>query len=86
LIAVELKNSWSTDNSRAKKATISQLQTFKRNNPQYEVIYGAINYKKEIGKDRMKGNIRVMYGNLFLNYIFGDRKEYIIRTLRTTFP
>ena len=86
-IAIELKNSWSTDNSRAKTYTIQQLQQFKRNNPQYEVIYGAINYKTQVpGKDIMKGNIRMMYGDVFLNYIFGARKDYIIRTLRTAFP
>src|SRR5277367_2762852 len=51
-IAIELKNSWSTDNSRSKTYTILQLQQFKRNNPQYEVIYGAINYKTQVpGKD-----------------------------------
>src|SRR5277367_1729173 len=86
LIVIELKNSWRTDNSRSKQSTITQLQAFKRNNPQYTVIYGAINYKDNIGKDVMKGNVRVMYGNLFLNFIFGDRKDYIIRTLRTAFP
>src|SRR5271156_1867847 len=32
-IAIELKNSWRTDNSRAKTATIAILQEFKTNNP-----------------------------------------------------
>src|SRR5271163_3598174 len=70
LIAIELKNSWHTDNSRAKAYTIQQLQQFKINNPQYEVIYDAINYKTQVpGKDIMNGNIRIMYGDVFLNYI-----------------
>ncbi len=85
-LAIELKNSWKTDNSKAKKYTFNLLETFKRNNPQFAVIYGAINYKDNVGKDTMKGNVRVMYGNLLLNFIFGNRKNYVIETLRTAFP
>ena len=49
-------------------------------------MYGAINYKTQNpGKDEIKENIRFMYGDVFLNYIFGNRKNYGINTLRTAF-
>src|SRR5271156_1498566 len=86
-IAIELKNSWRTDNSRAKTATIAILQEFKTNNPDYTVIYGGINYKNQrAGKDVMRGGVRVMYGDVFLNFIFGARKDEVVRTLKTAFP
>src|SRR5271156_1657587 len=86
-IAIELKNSWRTDNSRAKTATIAILQEFKTNNPDYTVIYGAINYKNQRpGKDVMRGGVRIMYGDVFLNFIFGARKDEVVRTLKTAYP
>src|SRR5438552_1944850 len=86
-IAIELKNSWRTDNANSKKCIMDKLKIFKRNNPDFTVIYGAINYKPQVpGKDIMKDNIRIMYGDVFLNYIFEARKDYIINTLRTAFP
>ena len=60
-IAVELKNSWRTDNANSKKCVFDKLKTFKRNNPRYTVVYGAINYKTQNpGKDEMKENITIM--------------------------
>ena len=65
---------------------MDKLNIFKRNNQDFTVIYGAINYKNQVpGKDQMKDNIRIMYGDVFLNYIFEARKDYIINSLRTAF-
>jgi len=87
LIALELKNSWRTDNANSKKCVFDKLKTYKRNNPNYTVVYGAINYKPQIpGKHEIKENIHFMYGDVFLNYIFGMRKDNVINTLRTAFP
>jgi hypothetical protein len=85
-IAIELKNSWDTDNSKSKHYVVSKLEQFKANNPQYTVIYGAINYKNAEGRDFLRNNIRFMYGNMFLDFIFAAQKNQVIIDFRSYSP
>jgi hypothetical protein len=81
-IAIELKNSYRTDSSGARKWTHEVLKRYKREHPQYTVVYGTINYKSDDGKIQNKDDITYLYGNKFLDYILQDRKDEVIATLR----
>ena len=82
-IALELKNSWKTDNSKSKKYIFARLKEYKPNHPSFTVVYGAINCQPQTpGKDQLKENIRFMYGDVFLNYVLGNQKDDVINTLR----
>lgn len=81
-IVIELKNNYNSDSGKAKRYTHNKLKLFKRRNPTYKVIYGAINYKNSIGKLKVKDNVLYIYGDLLLNRFLGNRKNYVIRRLR----
>lgn len=81
---MELKNNYLTDSGKSKKYTIEKLKAFKRRNPTYTVIYASINYKNNIGKQKIKDGVLYLYGNLFLNRYLGSRKNYILTTLRNS--
>jgi len=79
---IELKNNYLTDSGKAKKYTMLTLEKYKRNNPNFTVIYASINYKDNIGKEKIKNGVLHFYGTKFLNRYLGIRKNYIITTLR----
>jgi len=81
-IAIELKNGYKI-NSIVKRANHRALKQFKRQYPDYTVIYGFINYKNDVGKSSIKEGIHYMYGNVFLNYIFRVRKNLVVNRFRS---
>ena len=80
-IAIALKNGWDVNNN-VKRYDHTQLLMFKQDNPGYEVIFGHVNYKDEIGKDVKVEGVRYMYGTKFLQYILHGRQFGLIVKLR----
>lgn len=75
-IIIELKNRYNTDNASSRKANFDKLAKFKKDNPEYDCIYGIINDTHPNGqiKQIMHDGIIIKYysGNLLLKYIFGN--------------
>ena len=84
-IGLELKNGW-VINSMVKRVDHLLLKKFKREHPDYTVIFGHVNYKNEIGKFTIKEGVNYMYGNKFLRYIFQGKQDEIIKVLRRAVP
>lgn len=79
---IQLKNSYDTGSSYAKKHLFYQLTKFKNENPNYTVIYASINYKKGKGKSKIKNGVLVLFGKAFTEKFFSTRLSYILRKLR----
>jgi hypothetical protein len=78
-ILAEIKNSRQIS-STERRAKHRLLKTFKRNHPDYTAVFGFVNGG---GGDIVKDGICYMYGDSFLNFIFGRNRLRIIRTLRS---
>lgn len=91
-IAVELKNSFKTDNASSKKSNLDKLAIFKKKNPEYRCIYANINASSQ--KLTLDGSIKTIQHNAveiehhvgleFLKLIYGHYTELIINTIKTT--
>lgn len=89
-IAIELKNRTNTDNASSKKSNLDKLAKFKKEHPDYTVVYANINdesekktlqgYKKIIYHDGVEIEHRVGYD--FLTYILGNDTEEIINFVK----
>lgn len=76
-IAIELKNSFNTDNSSAKKHNYQKLKAFAMKHSGYTVIYGVINAQNGKAEDKIvEETIRYMSGTLFLQLIFAPNSDY----------
>jgi len=92
----ELKNRWNTDNSSSKKENHRKLLKYKMANPQYTCIYGHVNDKTPMGKIVIEniardekenvdgGEITHYYGEALLDFIFGEHKDLIVSTIKST--
>lgn len=80
--AAEVKNNASTDNSRSRRANFETLLEFKRNHPDYELLYVIINDKSD--KDVMKYNNRIRYvsGIHAQRELLGENSPYVIEQMR----
>lgn len=91
--AMELKNSYNTDNNSSKKRNLEKLANFKTEYPQYNVIYGFINTsskKNNNGDDKIKQftinkdgknievNIRHLSGNKLLRFLLGEEYNQVV--------
>lgn len=81
-IAIELKNRYNTDNASSKKSNFDKLAKFKKENPEYECIYGIINDKNTEGciKEIQYNNEKLKYysGDKLFTLIFGNDKTEVI--------
>lgn len=81
-LILELKNSWNTDNASSRNFNFQKLINFKKQNPEYTIIYGVINDKTVEGQRRtilFKGN-QIMYlsGQHLFSFLLGENSTYII--------
>lgn len=91
-IAIELKNRTNTDNASSKKANLSKLAKFKKDNPEYLCIYANINANSE--KNTLKGSRKKIIhdgfelehkiGGELHNFILGNDTDTIIQFLKNT--
>ena len=91
-IAIELKNRTNTDNFSSKKANLSKLAKFKKNNPDYRCIYANINDSTK--NKTLKGFNKIIIhdgvviehhvGYEFLNFILENNTELIISFIKET--
>ena len=87
----EIKNRTNTDNQSSEKANSEKLAKFKKENPDYRVIYGKINEDTEektirgSSKTKMVDGveIEIQTGMVFLRNVFGDHTEIVIEFLKT---
>ena len=88
-IAIELKNRTNTDNASSKKTNMDKLVRFKKQNPDYECIYGLLNdcteektrtgSRKPLQRDGVE--IMVYTGMELLHHVFGDDATGILHIL-----
>jgi len=81
-IVIELKNSWKSDNFSGKQYKFYTLRNYKRDHPEYEVIYGCINdyiIRDYVNKD----GVRILTSDAFLGFIFGNQSEFVVNSLRS---
>jgi hypothetical protein len=91
-IAIELKNRTNTDNASSKTSNLDKLAKFKKNNPDYIVIYGNINADTE--EKTLQGTIKTILHNgielehqigyKFLKFILEDDTDVIIDFVKNT--
>ena len=80
--AVELKNSYNTDNSSSRKTNYIKLMEFKEINPDYEIIYAVINDKTDKNKMVHDGRIRYVSGIHARQLLFGENTQRVINEMR----
>ena len=82
----EIKNRHNTDNSSSRKANYDKLVKFKRENMEYDIIYGVINEKNSKGIQKNiehNGyNITYLSGDKLFLYVFGDNSQQIINQVK----
>lgn len=80
--AMELKNSFNTDNSSSRKHNFSKISKFIQNNKSYTGIYGIINARDKTGIDKVikvdNIKVRILSGIKLLNFIFGSETNIIL--------
>ena len=85
-IIIELKNRYNTDNASSKKSNLDKLVKFKKENPDWNCIYGIINDKTKEGKTEIiKHNdfeITYLSGNKLMKFIFDKDAEFIIDSVK----
>ena len=82
-IAIELKNSCRVS-SVAKRNAFKMLTEFRRQHPNYRVIFACINYRnRNQGGTTRHGVVRYMKGRSFLTFVLKTRKDQIVRRLKT---
>ena len=85
-IIIELKNRYNTDNASSRKSNLDKLVKFKKENSDWQCIYGIINDKTKEGKNEIiKHNdfeITYLSGQKLMNFIFGKDKEIIIDNVK----
>ena len=81
LIAVEVQNNWKTLNYDCKQSKFKTLKEYKIYHPNYEVIFGCINDFKERNYYN-KDKVRVLTGDLFLEYMLGKDWKIIESILK----
>ena len=80
-IAVQVQNNWKTSNFDSKQSKFKTLKEFKLKHPNYEVIYGCINDFQD--RDFYnKDNVRILTGDLFLQYMLGNDWKMIVTYLK----
>lgn len=75
-ILVEVHNTWNTFNYQTKTDRLQMLRDSKRENLNYEIVFGAIIDKipRDVYTD---GNVRIITGDLFLEFMLGKEAEKI---------
>ena len=85
-IIIELKNRYNTDNASSKKSNLDKLVKFKKENPDWNCIYGIINDKTKEGKTEIiKHNdfeITYLSGNKLMKFIFDKDAEFIVDSVK----
>lgn len=89
-IIAEIKNRTTTDNCSSKKANLSKLAKYKRDNPEYNCIYGYVNEDTE--RATIQGNIKTIIhegmeikeytGMELLKFILGEHTDEIITFIK----
>ena len=86
-IIIELKNRYNTDNASSKKSNFDKLVKYKKENSDWECIYGIVNDKtKEGKKEIIKHNdfeITYLSGKQLMNFIFGKDTDFIIDNVKS---
>ena len=84
---MEIKNRYNTDNANSRKETFKKLVNFKKENPDYKLIYAVMNEDKKhedgIEKIIVYENVQITYlsGNKLLLFVFGNYKNEVIEFL-----
>src|SRR5438093_11043356 len=81
-IIIELKNNWKTDNYSGKKFKFAALRNYKRDHPDFEVIYGCVNDFKIRDYINTDG-VRVLTGHALLRHILAKDMEFVVETLQS---
>ena len=80
---VMMQNSYSSANNGAKENTKYHLSKFKKHNPDWTVVYGAVNYRENL--DYTEGDLRYLIGDPFLEFMLGDDHKEIESLLVSLF-
>ena len=87
-IAMELKNRYNTDNAASKKTNLDKLAQYKKENPEYQCIYGVINDKTIDGKIKSiyynEQEIHCYSGMKLFDHCFGKDRELVLYTVKKT--
>jgi DNA (cytosine-5)-methyltransferase 1 len=82
----EIKNRYNTDNSSSRKTNFDKLIKFKKENMEYDIIYGVINEKNSKGIQKniehSGYNITYLSGDKLFLYVFGDNSQKIINYVK----
>ena len=85
-ILIELKNRYNTDNASSRKSNLDKLVKFKKENSDWQCIYGIINDKTKEGKNEIiiHNDFEITYlsGQKLMNFIFDKDKEVIIDNVK----
>lgn len=81
-LIIELKNSWNTDNSSSRTHNYKKLSNFKKQNPEFTVIYGVINDKtlKGTKKNIYFEDTEILYlsGQTLFDFLLGENASVIV--------
>lgn len=80
-VIIEVHNTWNTFNSHDKTQRLELLRDSKRENFDYEIVFGAI-VDKQPKDTYTSGNVRVITGDYFLLYMLGEEFNKIQQHLR----
>ena len=85
-LAIELKNSFNTDNSSSRKSNFDKLAAYQRLNPDYTIIYGIVNerngksIKKTITHRYLNETVTIQYysGKSLFSFLWEGRHQEVV--------